>query len=275
MNKKKIGIISILGVSIICGISCYAVIIEPAWLKVTRYDLSNSQPTIAVAHLSDFHVENKSGLDRVKSATNIVKMNSPDLIVITGDFIVDFLIAEDEYLTALRELVKIAPTVAIAGNHDGGYWAMQRGGYKSTNEISTFLAKAGVTYLENSKVSLKLQNRAIEVYGAGDLWAGYCKQPSPTDSFANPNSYKILLTHNPDSKYRFEGLHWNLMLSGHTHGGQIVIPLIGAPFVPIKNKRLTRGLFLENGRAVVVSAGIGSLHSIRFNSRPEIVFIKI
>jgi predicted MPP superfamily phosphohydrolase len=104
----------------------YAYFIEPYQIQVATYSLTDRQRPIRIAHLSDFHVEDENGLDRVRRAIAITKDQRPDLIVITGDFITDFVYRPEAYLDLLKEIPKIAPTFAIGGNHDGGFFGSSR-----------------------------------------------------------------------------------------------------------------------------------------------------
>lgn len=252
----------------------YSYFIEPYRIHVTTYSLTDRQRPIRIVQLSDFHVEDDNGLDRVRRAIAITKDHRPDLIVITGDFITDFVYSPSGYLDLLKELPKIAPTYAIGGNHDGGVWSGLRGGYQTTDPIKQFLRPSGILYLENQTDTLSLRGRKLEIYGSGDLWARKATHDTEAIFSTSPNSLKIVLTHNPDSKFLFMNDPWDLMFSGHTHGGQVVIPFLGAPRVPINNKRYTRGHFAENNQHFIVSAGIGCLHGFRFNSVPEVVVVE-
>src|SRR5262249_37650628 len=80
----------------------------------------------------------------------------------------------------------------------------------------------------------------------------------------------ILLSHNPDSKDALDSFPWELMLSGHTHGGQVVFPLLGPVFAPVADKRYVEGLKPWQDRQLHVTRGIGSIRGIRFLCRPEV-----
>jgi len=86
----------------------------------------------------------------------------------------------------------------------------------------------------------------------------------------------VVLSHNPDSRWRLEGEDWDLMLCGHTHGGQLIVPLFGTrPFVPIEDPAFSEGLIPWKGRLIHVTRGVGNLHGMRFNCRPEVSLLEL
>jgi predicted MPP superfamily phosphohydrolase len=89
------------------------------------------------------------------------------------------------------------------------------------------------------------------------------------------NNPLVLMSHNPDTKDALRSLPWDMMLSGHTHGGQLSLPLLGEPFAPIVDKRYVRDLHRIEDRWLYITAGVGSLHTARFNCRPEISLLTL
>ena len=85
----------------------------------------------------------------------------------------------------------------------------------------------------------------------------------------------VLLSHNPDTKDLLMNDPWDLMLSGHTHGGQLSLPLFGEPFAPIRDRRYVRDLHALGDRWLYITAGVGSLHTARFNCRPEVSLLTL
>lgn len=108
------------------------------------------------------------------------------------------------------------------------------------------------------------------LFGTNDLWT------LPIDSTgikASPTEFPvILMAHNPDSKDQLGDVHWDLMLSGHSHGGQLVYPLVGGrPFCLVRDKRYAVGL----DRWIHTSRGLGTVHGLRFNCPPEVTLIHL
>lgn len=273
-RRLQLLVLAALGTFALAGVF-YATRIEPDWLRVVEYDIAAAEPAITLAHLTDLHVDDEAGLERVRRAVALVKARDPDLIVLTGDFYTGHLVLESEYREVLRELATISPTFAIGGNHDGGLWSRQRGGYETTRELAGLLSAAGIGFLDNGLDTLTVRSRRIAIYGAGDLWAGNCPPTGPDLFGPDTSTLRIVLAHNPDARTLFRESPWDILLAGHTHGGQIDLPLLGTPFAPVEDKRRVHGLFVEDGRHLEVSSGVGNLHGVRFNARPEVVFLRL
>jgi predicted MPP superfamily phosphohydrolase len=112
--------------------------------------------------------------------------------------------------------------------------------------------------------------------GIGDLQSA---EVDPHAAFtgvpANSGAATVVLAHNPDTKDILGAYQWDLMLSGHTHGGQVVLPGLGAPFTSVRDRRYIAGLKPWRGRWIHVSRGVGSLLGIRFNCPPEVNILRI
>ncbi|MBS1875709.1 MAG: hypothetical protein JSU00_21015 [Acidobacteria bacterium] len=112
------------------------------------------------------------------------------------------------------------------------------------------------------------------IAGTGDLWA---EEIDARKAFLNAGAAMpcILLSHNPDSKDMLSNAPWDLMLSGHTHGGQIIAPFYGPAFAPVADKRFVAGLHEWAGRWIYVTRGVGNLGSVRFRCRPEVTVLDL
>ena len=141
-------------------------------------------------------------------------------------------------------------------------------------EVRRLIEDAGITNLDNTHRDLAVAGRTIRLVGVGDLWADECR---PERAFpAGPEHTPILLLcHNPDAKSQMLTHQWQLMLCGHTHGGQLALPLVGAPFAPVRDHRYVHGLYPWEGRWLHVTSGVGNLGGLRFNCRPEIALLTL
>ncbi len=251
--------------------------VEPGWLKVARHNVplwpEKSDP-VRLLHLSDLHADPMS-LAEIRSAVELGIAEKPDLICLTGDFITWKYDQWDEYATILAKLPAAAPVYAVLGNHDGGGWA-RHNGYPDTSLVRGMLERAGIPLLHNRRESLTIKGRRFTLAGLGDWWADEMR---PAEAFAGhqprPEEPVILLSHNPDTKDKLTSWPWHLMLSGHTHGGQLSLPLVGTPFAPVRDKRYVRGLHRWNERWLHITSGVGALHHMRFNCRPEISVLEL
>jgi predicted MPP superfamily phosphohydrolase len=105
--------------------------------------------------------------------------------------------------------------------------------------------------------------------GVGDLWS---KETDGCKAFAEAasNDPVFLLAHNPDSKEQLRPFLWDLMLSGHTHGGQVIVTHDGARYAPVADKRYVAGLKPWGSRQIHVTRGVGNVGGVRFRCRPEV-----
>ena len=165
--------------------------------------------------------------------------------------------------------------VGEEGNHDGGDWLVKHGGYKRPTKVMEMLEKANVKVLMNERLDVKLPDKApFELVGLGDLWANDF-QPVGLLDHAPENVPRVLMSHNPDTKDLIENDHWDLMLSGHTHGGQLTLPWGSTPFAPIRDKRYVRGLHRWNNHWLHITKGVGSMWNMRLNCFPEISVVDL
>ena len=214
-------------------------------------------------------------LAHVRRSVEMGLAEKPDLICLTGDFITHKYDRWDEYAAILKALPNAAPTYAILGNHDGGGWARHKG-YADTVLVRAMLERAEIPLLHNRRVPLEIAGRRFVLAGLGDWWADEMDAASAFKAYRPERGVPtILLSHNPDTKDRLTTWPWNLMLCGHTHGGQLSLPLIGTPFAPVRDKRFVRDLHSWEGRWLHITAGVGALHSMRFNCRPEVSVLEL
>jgi len=259
------------------GTAAYMHWCEPGWLQVGRHTvpIDPALPPVRILHMSDLHASPVVSLGQINDAIELGLTLKPDLICLTGDFITRKYDYFDELAQSLKRLSEFAPSFACLGNHDGGRWS-RRWGYADTTKVEGMLSKAGVTLLRNRSVTLIANGRPLRMVGVGDIWAFDLDGAKAFKDIAKaPGETVVLLSHNPDSKTHVRDYPWDLMLSGHTHGGQLWIPLIGAPFAPIRDKRFVKGLRRWGDRWIHVTKGVGNLHGLRLNCPPEISLVTL
>jgi predicted MPP superfamily phosphohydrolase len=247
--------------------------IEPFRLRLRRVDVrlrrADPFPPLNLLHLSDFHLSEVVPLEHVRRAIGLGLACGPDLACITGDFVTGDIPTPEAYLEGLRDLSARVPTFACLGNHDGGRWAGHHGARLETDQMRDFLARAGIRCLFNEATGLRLRGVRLDLVGVGDLWAN---EVDAAKAFRGRDAGVpcVALCHNPDAKDLLAAYPWDLLLCGHTHGGQLRLPLLGTPFAPVRDHRYVAGLHQWSGRWLYVSAGVGNLHGLRFNCPPEV-----
>lgn len=255
----------------------YAKYCEPYWLELVEDCLALPGMTgkLRVAHISDLHAFDAMPLGFIESALDLASQQQPDFACITGDFISHHITDTESYQSILKSFAAKVKTYAITGNHDGGAWVSRGGGYKDTSIVRSLLEKSGIEVLHNSNTIFKRNDTRLQLVGVGDIWAKECDSEAAFDG-SHANTPTILLSHNPDSKDLLGKYSWDLMLSGHTHGGQLLVPLIGTtPYAPVQDHRYIAGLKKWGNRFINVSRGVGAIEGMRFNCRPDVTLLEI
>jgi predicted MPP superfamily phosphohydrolase len=273
-RRRLIG--SLLGTAAAAAYPCY---LEPRWLDLTEHHVKLArtpllQP-IRVLQISDLHASFFVPFSLIASAISACLEQKPDLICVTGDFITCGQDADHRtYVDLLRVLPSAAPTFAVLGNHDGGKWARRRQGYPDHRLVDQLLQESGIELLHNRSVRVRAANQNISLVGVGDLWSD---EIDPNTAFAGIDQRDpiLLLSHNPDSKDFLGPYPWDVMLSGHTHGGQVVLPFLGPRFAPVQDLRYVAGLKPWGARQIHVTRGVGNLWGVRFRCRPEVTLLLV
>ena len=263
-----------LSVGVGCGL--YAWRIEPHWVQITQRQmpLRNLSPSLVgkrIVQLSDLHIGPVVDNDYLRKVMRGVEALEPDYLVLTGDFMTS---VKDEQIklvvSTLNELpLQKMPTVGILGNHDYGTNFRQ---HATANKLDIALRRLGITMLRNDVAELE----GIQFAGVDDLWAGRDHIEATIENLVEAKP-TIMLAHNPDlvdldGWQSFEG--W--ILSGHTHGGQCRLPWIGAPVVPVRNKRYVEGHHkLGTNRNLYINRGLGYKERVRFGVRPEVTVFEL
>jgi predicted MPP superfamily phosphohydrolase len=262
------------------GVAADVCWIEPCWLGIGRHSIKLPNRTVAretrVLQLSDLHASSVVSLAFIENAVQRGLELKPDIVLLTGDFITGHFDDFEGYAKVLRPLAEACPCYATLGNHDGGIWAVQHSeGYSDTKNVRELLNRSGVRLLHNEATQLNVADTTLNIVGLGDLWA---HEFLPADGFvtsSDGNEPTLLLSHNPDTKEYLREYGWDVMFCGHTHGGQFRVPLVGTPFAPVRDKRFVKGLHSWENRWIHITKGVGNLHGMRFNCRPEISLVTL
>ena len=179
-----------------------------------------------------------------------------DLVLFTGDLLDDSA-TRDWIVPVLSRLNGRLGTFAILGNHDVEHDPLY---------LLKELDKAGYTDLEGKWDTVEHNGMTIALAGTSAPWGR-----KPSMSHEPEADFKILLSHAPDLYYWAERAGFQLMFSGHNHGGQIRLPLVGSVFMPSRySRRFDRGYFRKNGLTLHVSQGVGGTQPVRYGCVPEV-----
>lgn len=234
-------------------------------------NLPQSFNNFKIIHISDLH--NKKFGKNQSILINKINQQDPNIIVITGDLVDKRRYKLKPATEFIKEAIKLAPVYYVAGNHES-----YNNIYK---EVKPNLEALGVTVLDNKKVSINKDDSIIDIIGLLDPEFYDDKEitlKKHLNSFANPDNFTILLSHRPSFLEEYSKTNIDLVFSGHAHGGQIRLPLIGGLLAPDQGlfPKYTSGLHTKDQTSMVVSRGLGnSLFPIRLFNKPEIVSITL
>ncbi|MGH7468586.1 MAG: metallophosphoesterase [Longimicrobiales bacterium] len=247
---------------------------EPRQLHVRHEQLQIpgwTQP-LRIAVLTDLHTgsphNEPSKLSRIIDVTNAAQ---PDLIVLLGDFVIQGVlggnfVGPEEIADSLRRLHAPLGVHAVLGNHD--WWL-------DAPRVRAALRRAGITVLEDSALALHANNTHFWLGGVSDMWEGQ-HDVAATLRWVTDSAAVLLITHNPDI-FPDVPARVALTIAGHTHGGQVKLPFIGAPVVPSRyGQRFAAGHIVEQDRHLFVATGTGtSILPVRFRVPPAVVVLSL
>jgi len=246
-NFIRLSVVSAMGAGLADGF-----LIEPAWLAVRSVKLAED-PTCRIAHFTDLHYKgDRAFLDRAVDAINGLEA---DFVCFTGD-----LVEDAQYLDgALEALERIErPVYGVPGNHE--YWSRA-----PFPDIAAACESTGGRWLVDE--SATTADGAVAVVGATG------NRPVSAEGDAEK---RILLVHYPQFVDQLKGQAFDAILAGHSHGGQVRIPLIGAPILPGRVGSYDRGPFDTPAGPLYVNPGLGTWYlRLRFCCRPEVTLIEI
>jgi uncharacterized protein len=251
----------------------YSTMIEPGWVDVTQVSLELPRLAPAfcgyrVVQLSDLHMGDWMNAARLDDVVRLANKQSADLIAITGDFITRRVTSHMRNLAnGLRQLKGSDGVVAVLGNHD--HWS----GAQAVRDV---LAASGVCELANDFRTLHRTGVHLHVAGVDDVIAG-CDRLDLLLSRLPADGAALLLAHEPDFADESAATgRFALQLSGHTHGGQIVAPLIGPLLLPALGRKYRSGYYQVGSMIQYTNRGVGVVSPfVRVNCRPEITVFEL
>jgi len=220
-----------------------------------------------IALLADLHHSRCVPLALIREAATLALSARPDLVLLGGDFITGSARYADPCLRALEGLAAPHGVFAVLGNHDHG---------GKERAVRSALARRGFRELFNAGVWLARGGARLRLGGVGDLWRATQDLPAALGDL-RAGEGALVLTHNPDFAELMESDGVDLLLAGHTHGGQAVLPLVGAPFTPSGYGEKYRAGLVRGPRCrVYVTRGVGtSVLPVRIGCPPEVSVLEL
>ncbi len=254
------------------GLLLWALVIEPSRLVERRESIRvEGLPSLTVALLSDIHAGcHFVDEARLREVVAWINRQQPDLVALLGDYVTEDRLGSpippETTARRLGDLRAPAGVFAVLGNHD--WW---QGGER----VRRAFEDAGITVLEGESRLVGIRGQPVRIFGVPD-YASRHKEMRQALPRIPQDAPVIALTHSPDSFPQVPA-QVRLLLAGHTHGGQIKLPLLGPPAVPsMYGKRYLRGHIAERGQHLYVTSGLGmSVLPVRFGVPPEVVLLRV
>ena len=278
----------LLGVAIVLAfvalfVGLHMVIVAPRQLTVSEHevaiaDLGAAFEGYTIVALSDIHQPPMRDTSQLRRALDVTMAAQPDLVALTGDFAASIkrlpAVSRRFYAQGmaasgplLREVRARDGVVAVLGNHDY---------YANVPAILRWLQELGVRTLVNESFVIERDGCALVVGGTDDY--GERGVDAAAGCAGRPDAPTVVLAHQPDSVLGFTSdRRMDVVLSGHTHGGQIVLPFLGAPMTlsRVCTRHHPSG-WVPNRRApLLVSRGVGGDIPLRFNCPPEVLIVRL
>jgi len=252
----------------------YSFFIEPRWLRVRERELYLSNLPVAldgarVAHLSDLHLSDECPTSVVLKAIDVTLKRKPDIVAVTGDITQHG--AESALAARVLGRLTTLPTVAILGNHD------YHSGAAAADRLVDALTSAGVTVLRDRSEVFAVRGQPVRVVGLDLAKRG--RPPtlrSVVDMLDDESTPRLLLAHSPSALGDLRQGDALIALVGHTHGGQVFVPVLTWAYIRAYYGGLGDGLRVRNGVPVHVSRGLATAKvAARFLRRPEVTFLTL
>lgn len=251
----------------------YSIFIEPKLLVVKDYGVVIDRGReIKVIQFTDTHLGEFYSLEQLKKAVKKINSLNPDIVVFTGDLIDNAYKYEEKNKISevLKEINASIGKYAIYGNHDYGGGAVRY--------YRTIIEKSGFKVLRNSKETINIGNKKINIFGVDDKLLGNFSVDKTMNGI-NKKDINLLLLHEPDLIDKFKSYPIDLALSGHSHGGQVYVPFYGPIVKNVLAEKYNKGFYeINNSRftKLYVNTGMGNTKlPFRFFNIPEISMFKI
>ncbi|HNU96373.1 MAG TPA: metallophosphoesterase [Candidatus Magasanikbacteria bacterium] len=274
---------------LIFGIFCalYAHLIEPFILINKKIDvqISSFEHPVKIAFITDIQAGKHKKTQWIEKIVQKTLDTNPDLVIFGGDLIDNEGVFEDEsiYLESLKKISDKYPSFYVLGNHEYGLGQMDLskrylGTGNKTKELIDQMKKNNIILLRNNLHCFKIKEQDLCLFGIDDIYAG--KKDYSELKNLPADTPLLFITHNPDGVLGYPKIFKkpDLVLAGHTHGGQVYLPIIGpiGSVDLILQRKFYRGLNYWENTPIYTSVGVGeSGGQIRFLSFPEIILFTL
>jgi uncharacterized protein len=259
----------------------YATRIEPTWLEVNHLQIpiANLPPAftgLRIVQMSDFHGSRQVTPAYLEEAVELAHSQRPDVIVLTGDFVHKGFRHVAQVAETLGRLHAPSGVFAVLGNHD--FSVRTALGVRRHQHLHQAVADAlrgqGIRVLQNECQTLTRAGQHLYLAGVDDLWSRVCDLERTLGGLSTAVP-RVLLAHNPCTVEHLQGHRCDLILSGHTHGGQVNVPGFGRLALGPRGRRYAAGLYQVENTALYVNKGIGFSFRMRFGVRPEVAVLTL
>jgi uncharacterized protein len=255
----------------IFALGLWAFWLEPASMKIVEQRLVigwRPGTSLRIAVLTDLHVGSPfNGIEKLREIVDRTNAARPDLICVLGDLVIQGVLGgrfvpPEAIAIELKRLQAPAGVVAVLGNHDGWF---------DHDRVRAALESNGVRVIEDTAVRVDTAAGPVWAAGISDLWTGRHDIAAALAATRDDGAPIVLLTHSPDV-FPEVPARVTLTIAGHTHGGQVLLPLAGRLIVPSRfGARYAAGHVVENGRHLWVATGLGtSILPVRFRVPPAV-----
>lgn len=239
---------------------------------------------LKIGQITDIHAGPLVSPDLIKLGVDMAMSENPDLVVLTGDVISGATrilwtryggVRPRDYDACLKELSRLNPPMgvyAVLGNHD--FWS----GAEQAKKLAKGLEAIGVRMLRNQNAAIQRNGESLYIAGVDDYWESSYNLGKSVKGIPE-SACVVLLSHNPDVNEDVATVDHKVdfIISGHTHGGQVVLPVIGAPYLPSPfGQKYRAGLVRDGERQTYVSRGLGVFFApVRLNCPPEVTILTL
>lgn len=276
LKLLKVGAVDLALLALLGG--GYGYLIEPGWVVVERVALklrrlAASFDGFRIAQIGDIHMGGWMNAGRLQHAVDKVIAEKPDLLFLTGDYLLGHGFDDEkkqnlaELTEVLKPLAASIPAGAVLGNHD--YWT-------NSAAVRAMLKACGVVDLTNAVYTISRTGGDLHICGIDDLWEGEVRLDAVLAQLPETGA-AILLAHEPDfADVSAATRRFDLQVSGHSHGGQVVIPFLGPPILPYLGQKYPLGLYRIGEMTQYTNRGLGMASiPIRINCPPEITLFTL